>query len=65
MSGSVVMKACPSEAAETGGLEKTGGGGPIVQAPSEREREREREGERESACQVWCGCAVQCIVGAR
>lgn len=40
-----------------GGLEKTGGGGPIVQAPSKR--------ERVCACQVWCGCAVQCIVGAR
>lgn len=29
------------------------GGAPIVQA------------ERERACQVWCACAVQCIVGVR
>lgn len=40
---------------ETGGWGKTRGGGPIVQAPRYR--------ERENTCQVWCGCAAQCIVG--
>ena len=54
-----MMKACPSEAAETGGLEKTGGGGPIVQAPSERERERGGERERLSGV-VWLCSAVHC-----
>lgn len=41
----------------TGGWREQWGGSPIEQTSRDR--------ARESSCQVWCCCAVQCIVGVR